>query len=174
MEEAVLCRKALHQPVVEAADSDLEMDELLRDTPESGISPVPSPDPETPLTPGAARTTTEAGYCWRTATLAEGSSNPRTPSPDIELEDILEFKAAAQRDPTPEPRSEVFEFRAPEPEQLNEAEVAAQIRPDHEHLNEIFEFRVPEPAQQDERFKSRGAARINPDQEQLDDGLTER
>jgi len=43
-----------------------------------------------------------------------------------------------------------------------------------EHLNEIFEFRVPEPEQLDERFKSREAARRNPDQEQLGEGLTTR
>ena len=70
---------------------------------------------------------------------SSGFSNPRTPIPDIALEDILEFEAAAQRDPTLEPWNEVFEFQAPEPEQLNESEAATQIHPDLEHLHEIFE-----------------------------------
>ena len=51
---------------------------------------------------------------------SSGFSNPRTPIPDIALEDILEFEAA-------------------EPEQLNESEAATQIHPDLEHLHEIFE-----------------------------------
>ena len=70
---------------------------------------------------------------------SSGFSNPRTPIPDIALEDILEFEAAAQRDPTLEPWNEVFEFQAPEPEQLNESEAATQIHPDLEHLHEIIE-----------------------------------
>ena len=70
--------------------------------------------------------------------------------------------------------NEIFEFRVPAPEQLNEAETATQISLNLKHLNEIFEFRVPAPEQLDERFKSREAARRNPDQEQLDDGLTTR
>ena len=40
-----------------------------------------------------------------------------------------------------------------------------------EHLNEIFEFRVLKPEQLNEILESRGAALMNPDQEQLDDGL---
>ena len=59
--------------------------------------------------------------------------------------------------------NEVFDFRVPEPEQLNEAEVATQILPDLEHLNEIFEFRVPKPEQLNEILESRGAALMNPD-----------
>ena len=51
-------------------------------------------------------------------TSSSGSSNPRTSSPNIELKNLLEFEAAAQRDPTPELSNEV-------------------IRPDLEHLNEI-------------------------------------
>ena len=39
----------------------------------------------------------------------------------------MEFEAAAHRDTSPEPWNEVFEFQAPEPEQLNEAEAATQI-----------------------------------------------
>ena len=42
------------------------------------------------------------------------SCNPRTPSPDIELEDLSESEEAAQSDPTPELLNEVFEFRDPE------------------------------------------------------------
>ena len=48
----------------------------------------------------------------------------------------------------------MFELQALKPEQLNETVAATQIRPDLEHLNEIFEFRVPEPEQLDERFES--------------------
>ena len=49
---------ASHHLVVEAF-SDLELEELLRDTPEPGTPPVTSPGPESPSTPGAARITTE-------------------------------------------------------------------------------------------------------------------
>ena len=66
--------------------------------------------------------------------------NPRTPSPDIALEDILEFEAAAQRNHTPELWNKVFMFRASEPEHLNEAEAAVQISSDLVHLYEIFEL----------------------------------
>ena len=41
------------------AYSDLELEELLSDTPKPGTPPVPSPGPESTLTPGAARITTE-------------------------------------------------------------------------------------------------------------------
>ena len=68
----------------------------------------------------------------------------------------------------------MFEFKAPEPKQLDEAETDIQISPDLEHLDEIVEFRVPEPEHLDGGFDSRGAARINPDQEQLYDGLANR
>ena len=60
---------------------------------------------------------------------SSGSLNPRTPSPDIALEDILEFEEAAQRDPTPEPGNEVFENQIPEPKQLNEAYIATSDTP---------------------------------------------
>ena len=108
---------------------------LLRDTPEPG-----TPNPESPLNPGAARINPEAAkesaedteavvdqllviieglLPWLKDDISSsGSSNPRTPSPDIELENLLEFEAAAQRDPTPELSNEV-------------------IGPDLEHLNEI-------------------------------------
>ena len=51
---------ALHQPVVEAADSDLELEELLRDTLEPGTPQFCSPTLESPLTSGAARINPEA------------------------------------------------------------------------------------------------------------------
>ena len=41
------------------ACSDLELEELMRDTPEPGTPPVLSPVPESTLTLGAARITTE-------------------------------------------------------------------------------------------------------------------
>ena len=53
-----------------------------------------------------------------------------------QLQAIVEV--ATQICPDLEHLNEIFEFRVPEPEQLNEAEVATQIRPDLEHLNEIF------------------------------------
>ena len=42
---------AAHHPVMEAY-SDLELEGLLRDTPEPRYTPVPTPDLEFPLTPG--------------------------------------------------------------------------------------------------------------------------
>ena len=105
------------------------------------------------------------------------SANPRTPSPEIEIEDLLEFEAASQRDPTPELLIKVFEFRDSEPEQLNEmfeAKEAAQICPDLEHPNKIFEFRDPEPEQLNEMSEFGEAAQMDPKQEQPDDVLTER
>ena len=62
----------------------------------------------------------------------------------------MEFQAAAQRNHTPEPCNEVFEFRVPKPEHLDEAESATQINPDLEHPNEKFKCGVPEPEQLDE------------------------
>ena len=77
------------------------------------------------------RSLVESLLPWLKADVSSsGSSNPRTPSPDIALEDILEFEAAAQRNHTPEPCNEVFKFRVPEPEQLNESQAATQISPD--------------------------------------------
>ena len=43
------------QPVVEASDSDSELEELLRNIPEPGTPLVQSPAPEPLLTPEAAR-----------------------------------------------------------------------------------------------------------------------
>ena len=94
----------------------------------------------------------------------------RVPEP----EQLNEAEAATQIRLDLKHLNEIFEFRVPAPEQLNEADAATQIRLDLKHLNEIFEFRVPEPEQLDERFKSRGVARRNLDQVQLDDGLTTR
>ena len=146
--------------------------ERLRDTPKPGTPPVPSSDPETLLTPGAARIPIEAvkgstkdmeAYMDQLQVIVErllpwlkddiSSSwalNPRTPSPDIALEDILEFEAAAQRNHTPELWNKVFMFWASEPEHLDEAEAAVQISSDLVHLYEIFEFGVPKLEQLDE------------------------
>ena len=65
--------------------------------------------------------------------------------------------------PLLDPRLLVFEFRDPEPEQLNEAEDAAQIRPDLEHLNKIFKFRDPEPGQLNEMSEFGEAAQMDPE-----------
>ena len=51
-------RAALSRPWI--PDSDLEIEDLLRDTPEPCTPPVLSPAPEKPFTPGAARITVEA------------------------------------------------------------------------------------------------------------------
>ena len=58
-EEVALCKQLPITHVVEAY-SILELEEHLRETPKPGTPPVPSPDPDRPLTPGAARITTEA------------------------------------------------------------------------------------------------------------------
>lgn len=101
---------AFHHSVVKAADSDSKLEELLRDTPEPGTPLVPPPDLESPLTPGAARITLEAAnesaedmeavvdqlqviverlLPWLKDDISSSrSSYPRTPSPDIGLEDI--------------------------------------------------------------------------------------
>ncbi len=81
------------------------------------------------------------------------SSNPRTISPNIELEDIFKFEDAAHWDPDPKQLNEIFEFRDPEPEQLNkmfEFEEAAQIDSDQEQMNKVFKFRDPKPKQLNE------------------------
>ena len=82
---------------------------LLQCTP-----PVPSPTPESPLSPGAARILVEAAneseenmeavvdrFKAVVDIFSSDSSDPRTPSPAIELEDLLEFEEAAQRHPDP-------------------------------------------------------------------------
>ena len=76
--------------------------------------PVPSPTPESPLSPGAARILVEAAneseenmeavvdrFKAVVDIFSSDSSDPRTPSPAIELEDLLEFEEAAQRHPDP-------------------------------------------------------------------------
>ena len=80
------------------------MEELLRDTPEPGTPPVCSPTPESPLTPGAATINPEAvdepsedmeaiveGLLpWLKDISSSGSSNLRTPSPDIDKIDKMD------------------------------------------------------------------------------------
>ena len=105
---------------MEALDSDSELEELLRDIPEPGTPPVQSPTPEYPFTPGAARITEEASYetsediedvvdelqalveerlPWLKDDISSTkASNPRTPSTDIELEDLSESEEVAQGD----------------------------------------------------------------------------
>ena len=101
---------ALQPPIVAASDSDAELEELLKDTPEPSTPPVQSPPPlppGPPLTPGAARITEEAVVdelqVWGEEQLpwlkedvsSSETSNPRTPSPDIELGDLSESEGAA-------------------------------------------------------------------------------
>ena len=80
--------------------SDPEIEDHLRDTPEPRTPPVRSLTPERPLTPGAARIAVEAvnGPVVNVEAVVEillpwlkhdiyssKSSNPRTPSPEIEV-----------------------------------------------------------------------------------------
>ena len=54
---------ALQPPIIAALDSDVELEELLKDTLEPSTPPIqspPPPPPGPPLTPGAARITEEA------------------------------------------------------------------------------------------------------------------
>ena len=54
--------------------------------------------------------------------------------------------------------SEVFQYRDPEPVQLqgiHGAEGAVQRHPDQEHINKVFMFREPESEQLNERSESR-------------------
>ncbi len=67
--------------------------------------------------------------------------------------DISSSGSLNQRNHTPEPWNEVFEFPA------------SQICLYMKHLNEIIESRVPKLEQLDGGFESRGAARRNQDQE---------
>ena len=140
-------RTALCRPWTPDIDADIE--KLLRNTPEPGTPLVHSPTPKRTLTPGAARIPIEAAkkpaedmdaVVDRLQVVVKGllpwlkddissseSSNPRTPSPDIELEDIFEFEEAAQK--------------YPDPEQLNEiskVEEGAKIVPKQEQLNNGF------------------------------------
>ena len=50
---------AIQPPITAASESDTELEELLRHTPEPSTPPVQSPTPEPPLTPGVARVTEE-------------------------------------------------------------------------------------------------------------------
>ena len=128
--QSCLLQTAPKQPVVEASHSDLELEELLRDTTEPSTPPDQSPTPESPLTPGAARITEGASYGttedmeavvdelqvlveerlpWLKDDISSSeTSTPRTPSPDIELGDL-----SKSEEPTPELSDEVFRFRDP-------------------------------------------------------------
>ena len=90
----------------------MKLEELLRDTPEPSTPPVQSPAPGPLLTPGAAKITEEASYgktedmgavvdelqAWveeqlpwlKGDTSSSETSNPRTPSLDIELGKLSE------------------------------------------------------------------------------------
>ena len=122
-----------HHLAVGTSDSDSELGELLRDTLEPGTSPVQSLTSDYPLTAGADRITEKAFYetaedmedvvdelqalveerlPWLKDDISSSeSSNPRTPSPDIKLEDISASEEAAWGDPTPKLLNEAFEFR---------------------------------------------------------------
>ena len=109
---------ALQPPIAAASDSDSEIEERLRDTPELSTPPVQSPPPPHPglmLTPGAARTTEEAvvdelqvwgkeeQLPWLEEDVSSSeTSNPRTPSPDIKLGDLSESEGAAPGNLSPE------------------------------------------------------------------------
>ena len=104
---------ALQPPIAAASDSNPELEELLRDTPEPSTPPVQSPSPPPPgplLAPGAAKIAEEASHgttedleavvdelqAWVEERLpwlkddvsSSENSNPRTPSPDKELGDL--------------------------------------------------------------------------------------
>ena len=80
------------------------------------------------------------------------TSNPRTPSLDIELGDLSESEEAASENHTPELLDEVFRFRDPEPVRLDEMDKAGEAVQEHlgqehlgqEHLTRSFKFRDPE------------------------------
>ena len=157
---------APQQPIPTASDSDSELEELLRDTPEPGTPPVQYPGPGPSFSPGAARITEVAAYrttgdleavvdklqAWVEEQLpwlkddlsSSETSNLRTPSPDIELEDLSESEEAAPGNIIPELHKGVFRFRDPEPvctDEMDEAAVTAQEHPDQELQNEIFRCR---------------------------------
>ena len=126
-----------------------DIEKLLRDTPEPGTPLVRSLTPERTLTPGATRIPIEAAkkpaedmdaVVDRLQVVVKGllpwlkddissseSSNPRTPSPDIELEDIFEFEESAQKDPDPEQLNKI-----------SKVEEGAKIVPKQEQLNNGF------------------------------------
>ena len=108
---------APQQSVVETSDLDSELEELLRETLVPGIPPAQSPTPGYHLTPAVAMITEEAFYepaedmedvvnklqaivekllPWLKDDISSTeSSNLRTLSSDIELEDLLESEEAA-------------------------------------------------------------------------------
>ena len=72
------------------------------------------------------------------------TSNPRTPSPDIELKDLSESEEVAPGHIVPELHNGLFRFRDPEPvqlDELDEAAVTTQGHPGQELQNENFRFR---------------------------------
>ena len=117
---------ALQPPIAAASDSDSEIEERLRDSPEPSTPPVqsPPPPPQGPtLTPGAARITGEAvvdvvveeQLPWLEEDVSSSeTSNPRTPSPDIELGDLYESEGAAPKNLSSELHDEVYRIRDPE------------------------------------------------------------
>ena len=60
--ESCSLQTASQQPVTAASDSESELEELLRDSPEPGTPPVQSPVPRPSSTPGAARITEEEAH----------------------------------------------------------------------------------------------------------------
>ena len=97
-------------------DSDIDIEDLLRDTPESGATPVRSTTLERPLTPGSASITVGAAMKWAVNTVAVTermlfwlqddisfleSYSPGAISPEKELGEILEFEVAALIDSEP-------------------------------------------------------------------------
>ena len=172
--ESCSLQTAPQQPVTAASDSESELKELLRDTPEPGTPPVQSLVPGPSSTLGAARITGEAAYkttgdlkavvdelqAWVEKQLpwlkddisSSETSNPRTTSPDIELEDFSESEEAALEDIVPELHNGLFRFRDPEPVQLNgsdEDAATTQGHPGQAIQKENFMFREPEQLTED-------------------------
>ena len=122
----LLQQTALQPTIVAASDSDAELEVLIKDTPELSTPSVqspPPPPPGPPLTPGAARTTEEAVVdelqvqgeeqlpLLKEDVSSSETSNPRTPSPDIELRDLSESEGAFEPiSPKYECRYAIFPF----------------------------------------------------------------
>ena len=103
------------------------------------------------------------------------TSNPRTPSSDIELGDLSESEEAAPEDLVPELLNGLFRFRDPEPvhqDEIDKAATTAQGHPGRELLNESFTFREPE--QLTEECRDQEAAQLNIKPEQKVEGSLER
>ena len=96
------------------------------------------------------------------------TSNPRTPSPDIELEDLSESEEAAPGDIVPELHNGLFRFIDPEPVQLDESDEAAvttQRHPGQELQNENFRFRELEQLTEERRVQESAQLNMRPDSE---------